>query len=87
MKDPALGRTRAERALGEGHPNRKAAPKKSAKPTKAKTPVKKQVSKTDDIRMAHTGQYDGPKASYGRYNVGQQSADMLNRSKRNMDMR
>jgi hypothetical protein len=35
MRDPALGRTRAERALGEGHPNRKAAPMKPPKVTKA----------------------------------------------------
>lgn len=72
MKDPALGRSRAERALGEFTPKNK---------------VKKKPSRAQDFRMANTGQYDGPKASYGRYNVGQNSADMLNRSKRNMDMR
>ena len=44
MKDPAVGRTRAERALGE-----------NLRP-----------SRSQDFRMAHTGQYDGPKASYGR---------------------
>lgn len=86
MKDPALGRTRAERALGEGHPNRKAAPKKSVKKT-AKPKSNNKVSKADDIRMAHIGQYDGPKASYGRYNVSRTATDGLNRQKRNMDAR
>jgi hypothetical protein len=71
MKDPALGRTREERALGE-FSNKKS---------------KKKATRTTDFRMAHTGQYDGPKGSYGRYNVGQNAADLLNRSKRNMDMR
>lgn len=66
MKDPALGRTRAQRALGENY----------VKP-----------SRTEDFRLGHTGQYDGPKASYGRYTVSQNASDILNRSKRNMDMR
>lgn len=65
MKDPAVGRTRAERALGE-----------NLRP-----------SRSQDFRMAHTGQYDGPKASYGRYNVSEQASDIFNRQKRNMDMR
>ena len=77
MKDPALGRSRAERALGEAHPNKKKKPSE----------IKEVRSRINDFRMAHTGQYDGPKASYGRYNVSEQSADILNRSKRNMDMR
>lgn len=64
MKDPAVGRTRAERAFGNLKPSR-----------------------AEDFRLAHTGQYDGPRASYGRYNVGENSKDILNRSKRNMDMR
>jgi hypothetical protein len=76
MNDPAWGRSKAQRALGE---NLKPPSKKK------KAPVKE--SRLNEFRVVHVGQYDGPKASYGRYNVGQQSADMLNRSKRNMDMR
>jgi hypothetical protein len=77
MKDPALGRSRAERAMGEFAPGVMQG-KKSLKPTR---------NRNNDFRIAHTGQYDGPRASYGRYNVSEQSADILNRSKRNMDMR
>jgi hypothetical protein len=77
MKDPALGRTRAERALGETHPKAK---KKPAE-------VKAKRSRLNEFRVIHHGQYDGPRPSYGRYNVSEQSADILNRSKRNMDMR
>mgnify|MGYP006267443241 CR=1 FL=1 len=76
MKDPALGRTRAERALGE-----KLDPKKKTKQMKSKR------SRLNEFRVVHVGQYDGPRASYGRYNVSEQAADILNRSKRNMDMR
>ena len=76
MKDPALGRTRAERALGEGLD-----PKKKSKQMKSKR------SRLNEFRVVHVGQYDGPRASYGRYNVSEQSADILNRQKRNMDMR
>lgn len=86
MKDPALGRTRAERALGESHPNRKAAPKKIIK-KKTKPKAKNKVSQADDVRVIHNGQYDGPRASYGRYNVARTATDGLNRQKRNMDAR
>jgi hypothetical protein len=72
MSDPAWGRSKAKRALGE-----------NLKPSKKQT----KPSRLEEFRVLHVGAYDGPKASYGRYNVGQQSADMLNRSKRNMDMR
>lgn len=76
MKDPALGRTRAERALGEGLD-----PKKKSKQMKEKR------SRLNEFRVVQHGQYDGPRPSYGRYNVSEQAADLLNRSKRNMDMR
>ena len=76
MKDPALGRTRAERALGESLD-----PKKKSKQMKAKR------SRLNEFRVVHHGQYDGPRASYGRYNVSEQASDILNRQKRNMDMR
>ena len=73
MKDPALGRTRAERAFGKDKPTPKEpAPKRS---------------RLNEFRLINGGMFDGPKASYGRYNVSEQSADILNRSKRNMDMR
>ena len=76
MKDPALGRTRAERALGEGLD-----PKKKSKQMKSKR------SRLNEFRVIHHGQYDGPRPSYGRYNVSEQASDVLNRQKRNMDMR
>lgn len=77
MKDPALGRTRAERALGEQHPKAK---------KKTKTPPAKR-SRLNEFRVIQHGQYDGPRPSYGRYNVSEQASDILNRQKRNMDMR
>lgn len=77
MNDPALGRTRAQRALGEGHPNAKKKP----------TELKAKRSRLNEFRVVHVGQYDGPRPSYGRYNVSEQAGDLLNRSKRNMDMR
>ena len=77
MKDPAWGRTRAERALGEAHPKAK---KKPAE-------VKAKRSRLNEFRVVQQGQYDGPRPSYGRYNVSEQASDLLNRQKRNMDMR
>ena len=76
MKDPATGRSRAQRALGEAYP--KAAPKKGVK-TK-KSPSSKAKQKTDDIRRNTNGMFDGPRPSYGRYNVSEQAQDILNRS-------
>jgi len=76
MKDPATGRSRAERALGEAYP--KKAVKKGVK-TK-KTPSSKAKQKTDDIRRNTNGMFDGPRPSYGRYNVSEQAQDILNRS-------
>lgn len=77
MKDPAVGRTRAERALGESHPKAK---KKPAE-------LKAKRSRLNEFRVIHHGQFDGPRPSYGRYNVSEQASDVLNRQKRNMDMR
>lgn len=77
MKDPAVGRSRAERALGEQHPKAKSKPKS--------LPAKR--SRLNEFRVVHVGQYDGPRPSYGRYNVSEQASDILNRQKRNMDMR
>ena len=76
MKDPALGRTRAERALGE-----------NLDPKKKSKQIKQKRSRVNEFRVIHHGQYDGPRASYGRYNVSEQASDILNRQKRNQDMR
>lgn len=77
MKDPALGRTRAERALGEFAPK--------AKKKEKTLPAKR--SRLNEFRVINGGMFDGPKPSYGRYNVSEQASDILNRQKRNMDMR
>ena len=79
MKDPAWGRSRAERALGENITEKKSRTKK--------TPPVEKRSRLNEFRVVHVGQYDGPKPSYGRYNVSEQASDLLNRQKRNMDMR
>ena len=72
MKDPAVGRSRAQRALGEAYPKKGVKTKKSAS--------KKAVRKTDDTRRNSNGMFDGPRPSYGRYNVSEQAQDILNRS-------
>jgi hypothetical protein len=76
MKDPALGRSKKERAIGgdQGGNN-------------PKTEQKQLRSRVNEFRNVHIGQFDGPRPTYGRYNVSEQSADILNRQKRNMDMR
>lgn len=72
MKDPAWGRSKSERALGEHMTGNK------------KKDLKAKRSTVDDIRIAHVGQFDGVKPSYGRYLVSEQSKDILNRSNRNI---
>lgn len=84
MKDPAVGRTRSERALGEAHPNKKKGVSPKKRPSK-KAPQK--PKKKGDTRNENVGMFSGPKPSYQRYNVSEQASDILNRSKRNMDMR
>ena len=76
MKDPALGRSKKERALGGDHGG-----------NNPKTPQKQLRSRVNEFRNVHIGQFDGPRPTYGRYNVSEQAADILNRQKRNMDMR
>lgn len=76
MKDPAVGRTRAERAFGPGGGKQKPAQKK-----KKATPPKTKRSTVNDIRNTNNGMFAGPKPTYGRYNVSEQAADILNRSK------
>lgn len=75
MKDPAVGRSRAERALGEAYPKKKGVKSKKSSPSK-----KKAVRKTNDTRRNSNGIFDGPRPSYGRYNVSEQAQDVLNRS-------
>jgi len=75
MKDPAVGRTRAERAFGPDKGKESTAKKKKA------APLKKPRSTVNDIRNINNGMYSGPKPTYGRYNVSEQAADLLNRSK------
>ena len=72
VNDPALGRSRAERAFG---------------PAPTKKPLKSKRSRVNEFRNIHIGQFDGPRPTYGRYNVSEQSKDILDRSRRNMDMR
>lgn len=67
MRDPAVGRTRAERAFG---PKKKEAPKKK----------KKQLNKSKTIRNKNVGMFSGPRPSYVPYNVSEQASDVLNRS-------
>jgi hypothetical protein len=75
MKDAAWGDSKQTRAgLGSGG----VTPKISLKAPR---------SRVNEFRYVHTGQFDGPKPTYGRYNVSEQSADIVNRQKRNMDMR
>ena len=64
MKDPAVGRTRAERAFG-------------SKPAKKK---KKKATSAKGKRNTNVGQFSGPRPSYVPYNVSEQAQDILNRS-------
>lgn len=85
MKDPAVGRSRAERAFGETLKSGGVSPKKRRS---KKAPQKSKKKKTaPDIRNENRGMFSGPRPSYQRYNVSEQASDILNRSKRNMDMR
>jgi hypothetical protein len=74
--DAATGRSRAERALGAT-----AAKKATTGVNTKKAPVsKKQVNKAKDKRVNKLGMFDGPRPSYGKYNVSEQASDILNRS-------
>jgi hypothetical protein len=77
MKDPAVGRSRAERAFGPGGGKQEPATKKKKKTA----PLKTKRSTVNDIRNTNNGMFAGPKPTYGRYNVSEQAADLLNRSK------
>lgn len=69
--DPAVGRSRAERAFGTS--------KKGVKTKKAPA-LKKSINKSKDKRVNKLGMFDGPRPSYGKYNVSEQASDILNRS-------
>lgn len=85
VNDPALGRNKAERAFGKNAPN-KIAEKTVAKKattgvnTKKAPSSKKQLNKAKDKRVNKLGMFDGPRPSYGKYNVSEQASDILNRS-------
>lgn len=66
MKDPALGRTRAERALGEDYPKRG---------------VNTGASRVQEFRNINNGMFSGPRKTYGRYSVSSNALDALNRAK------
>jgi len=74
MRDPALGNTRAQRALGEFY--------QTANPGRSHI-IKQTRGGVNDKRHVGMGQYDGVKPGYGRYNVSEQAQDVLNRSIRN----
>jgi hypothetical protein len=85
MKDPATGRSKAERAFGKDAPNKIAAKTVAKKATtgvntKKAPSSKKSINKSKEIRVNHLGQFDGPRSSYGKYNVSEQASDILNRS-------
>lgn len=89
MQDPAVGRTRAQRAFGpdKNQPQKGVSPKK--RPSKKASTAKKKAApkKAEDIRNVNVGMFSGPRPSYQRYNVSERASDLLNRSKRNMDAR
>ena len=43
--------------------------------------IKDWISVDNDIRNINNGMFSGPKPTDGRYNVSEQAADLLNRSK------
>jgi hypothetical protein len=73
MKDPAVGRSRAERAFG---PDKGKEPPKKKK----KAALKKPRSVSNEVRNVNNGMFSGPRPTYGRYNVSEQAQDVLNRS-------
>jgi hypothetical protein len=83
MHDPALGRSKAERAFGKDAP-KKSTPNKGVNTAKApSSKAKDKRSRVNEFRAIHIGMFDGPRPTYGRYNVSEQASDVLNRSFRN----
>lgn len=58
MFDPAVGKTREERAFG-------------------KNSTSKRAQEFYGTRKVNTGMYNGPRASYGRYQVSEQATDAI----------
>lgn len=66
--DPALGKTRAERAFGESVDS------KGLRKDKGR-----RAQEFLGTRKIEPGMYGGPRASYGRYQVSEQATDILNK--------
>jgi hypothetical protein len=85
MQDPALGRSKSQRAFGKDAPKRAVDATVAKKATTGvntkKAPAsKKQINKAKEVRKVSSGMFDGPRPSYGKYNVSEQAQDILNRS-------
>jgi hypothetical protein len=74
--DPAWGRSKAQRALGNYEDEKTTFGSKTAR--------SKQWNQYG-TRQINNGQFSGPRPSYGRYQVSEQAQDILNRSKRTMN--
>jgi len=94
MSDPSLGRDRATRSLGEfasgiDHPISRKPMKKvrsGVMDVKAEKNKKtRQNNPTNEERNVNNGQFGGVRPTYGRYQVSERSADILNRSLRSMN--
>lgn len=70
--DPAWGRNKAQRALGDYTA-------KSPNPNKE---ARSAAFNNYGIRQENNGVYSGPRPSYGRYQVSEQAQDILNRQLR-----
>ena len=64
--DPAWGRTKAQRALGNDA-------------SSATRESRKQVFTDYGVRNIANGEFSGPRPSYGRYQVSEQAQDILNK--------
>jgi len=76
MRDRATGKTRAERAFGEYAETPMVKKQQKAKKKVAK---KKTANPSNEYRVTNPGQFSGPRPSYGRYEVGQNASDILNK--------
>ena len=70
--DPAWGRTKLQRALGD---------------TQSKNPNSLKMSRNESfhnygVRNIANGEFSGPRPSYGKYQVSEQAQDILNKQLR-----
>lgn len=65
MKDPALGRTRAQRALGENY----------------NEGVSTRTSRVKEFRMINNGMFSAPRQLIGRYSIAATAMDAVNRAR------